>query len=84
MGTTFAGKIPTLDIRIRGAGSPLVAIVGGLAAFIALSALVRDGECPQSRYRSSLIHQYIAKRLLDGRPDSGPAFCKVSNLISPC
>ena len=83
-GMTLAGTIPTLDIRIRRAGRPLVVVPGGLAAFVTLSALLRDGECLRSRHRSSLFRLYIATRLLDGRRGSGPAICKVSNLRSPC
>ena len=80
---TLVGTIPTLDIRIRGAARPLIVVPGGLEAFVKLPALLRDGECPRSRHCGGLICLYISKRLLDGRPGSGPAICEVSNLGSP-
>ena len=83
-GMTLAGTIPTLNIRIRGARRPLIAIVGGLVAFIVLSALLRDGECPRGGHRRGLFRLYVLKRNLDGCSGSGPAIRKVSNLRSPC
>ena len=83
MGKTLAGTILTVDIGIRGAGRPHVIIPGGLVAFVTLSALLTDCECPQSGHCSSWFCLYIAKRLLDGLPGSGPAVHKVSNLRSP-
>ena len=45
-GMSLAGTVPALDIRIRGVGRPRIVVVRGFVAFIALSALLRDGECP--------------------------------------
>ena len=81
-GMTLAGTIPTLDIGVREAGGPLI-VPGGLAALVTPSALLGDGECPRSGHRRGLLCLYIAKRLFDGRPSSGPAIRKVSNLRSP-
>ena len=80
MGMTLAGKIPTLDIRIRGAGRPLIIVVGGLAAFVALSTPLGHSKCLRRRHSCSLFRLYVAQRLLDGHPGSGPAIRKVSNL----
>ena len=81
-GMTLAGTIPTLDIRIRGAGRPLIIVPGGLAAFITLSSFLGDGECPQSGHRRGFFRLNIAKRLLNGPRSSSPAICKVFNLRS--
>ena len=83
-GMTLAGTIPTLYVRIRGAGRPLVSIVGGLAAFMALSALLRNSEYPRSGHPKGLLRLYVSKRLLDRGPSSDPSIRKMSNLRSPC
>ena len=82
-GMTLAGTIPTLDIRIRGAGRPLIVVIRGLGSFVALSAPLRDCQCPRSGHRSRLFSLCIGKRLFDRRPGSSPAIHEVSNLRSP-
>ena len=58
-GLTLAGTIPTLYIRIGGAGRLPIVVPGILLAFITLSPYFGDGKSPRGGLGACLLRLYI-------------------------
>ena len=58
-GMTHVGTIPTLYIRIGGAGRPLIVVSGVLIAIVTLSPFPGDSKSPRGKLRAFLLRLYI-------------------------
>ena len=56
---TLAGTVPTLYIRIGGAGRLLIVVPKSLVEFIMLSPSFGDGKSPGGGLGACLLHLYI-------------------------